>query len=112
KARVDGEYREHREQDARERRFAHLPLSERRLAHHLGACARTGRGTREPSTIPRSEKASPTSGEGTAGSFANHSTASQPANPLSADTIAPALLARFQKMPAARGTKAATSVTV
>src|ERR1051325_10564521 len=79
---------------------------------YLWAGALTGRGTSDPATTPRREKARPTSGEGSAGSFTNHSPASQPANPLSADTIAPALLARFQKMPAARGTKAATSVTV
>ena len=62
--------------------------------------------------MPAAEQPSPMSGGGTVASGAANAAMSQPASPASEETMAPALFARFQKMPAASGTSAATSVTV
>ena len=52
------------------------------------------------------------SGGGTVASAAVSSATAQVPSPNSIDRLAPTVLARFQKMPAASGTKAPTSVTL
>jgi len=62
--------------------------------------------------MPKMENARPMSAGGTVASAAVRAAIAQAASPNTADSTAPVLFARDQKMPAASGTRAATSVTV